>query len=769
MRNSISGKAMIIYGIVFMLIIALTSLLSYTSTVGKLQKDLNDTNLALLKQVDSKMEATFRQTEKDLLSMTESLEFTYFMNNSYSDEPQRFGVFYTLTTKLKDFIGNNPNYASVFAYSHVSGDLMTEATYLKQTSKEFNWLSQYVDMPEYFKWLSTQKVWDGKETQDVVTLVRSFPSLSSPGFRKGLTAISIKEDQLFRWTKEIYEGNHAGHIFILDAQGNVVTHDDKTQLYRNMTSLPYIQQILLDEGSGSFNVKLDGIQQSVFYRTSSYTGWKFVNIIPVSEFFEPIKVTRNLLLVFAIAMFVLALGALFYVNRWTFRPLDRLVGKLSGVNKGRGQGNEPIGLSNLEHAFDQILKDRDYLEQHMRDSKPMLKWRIMMDLLHGDRSDYHVVNHHMELLGIQMYPERYVVCTAEISKEGERLSPRDETLYTYMFCNVAEELIRTEHAGAAIDLGGGRAAVIISFAEGDLEQNHLRTLAIFELILDVMKKQFGLIVTVGVGKCRMEMKEIPASYDESQKALHYKMIFGKHSVISVDDLQSPDRPDYYKLSRMTDPVIDAMRQTDRGKMLAHLSATFREAVEGNLPPELIRQLCYDLIMKSLQSVNAIGIEPEMSLGPLTSVYDRIARCENWKEAEQLVGDILNELASQIEGKRNQRGKNDTIDRMLEYIREHYHEHDLSLDRLAELFHLSPPYISKLFKEYTENNFIDCLIEIRIKASLELLKDKSIKVNDVSEAVGYTNTRSFLRTFKKYTGLTPTEYRERMLKPEPAGL
>jgi two-component system response regulator YesN len=767
MRNSISAKAMMIYGIVFLIIIALTFLLSYNGTVGRLQKDLQDANLALLKQVDSKLEAAFRQTEKDLLSMAEGLEFIYFMNNSYSDDGHRYSIHYTLTTRLREFISNNPSYSSVFAYSHVSKDLMTEETYVKQAAEEFNWLAQYLDMPEYFKWLPTQKVWDGKETQDVITLVRSFPALSSPGFRKGLMAINIEEDQLFQMIKSIYEDGHSGHFFILDAEGNVVTHDDKTYLYSNMKSLPHIQTILADPDSGSLNMKLDGVQQSIFYRTSGYTGWKFVSMMPESKVFEPIKVTRNLLLMFAGLMFILALAALFYVNRWTFKPLDRLAGKMSGVNKQRGQGAESIGLSSLEHIFDQMVTDREHLEQHVRDSKPMLKWKLMMDILNGNRYDFHMVYHQLEFLGIQMYPERFLVCTAEISKEGEQLSPRDEALYTFMFCNVAEELIRSEHAGAAIDLGSGKAAVLLSFAEGDAEQNHLRALVILELILDIMKKQFGLTVTVGVGKCRLDMKEIPVSYDESQKALHYKMIFGKHSVISIDDLQTPDRQDYYKLSRMSEPVMEALRQTDRVKMLAHLSDTFREAVESNLPPELIRQLCYDLMMKSLQAVSAIGIEPEVSMGPLSSIYDRIGKCENWQEAERLVGDILEGLASQIEEKRSHRGKNETIERMLDYIREHYQEHDLSLDRLAEMFHLTPPYISRLFKDHTESNFIDYMIETRIQAAMALLKDKSIKVNDVSEAVGYANTRSFLRTFKKYTGLTPTEYREHMLKSDPS--
>lgn len=767
MRNSISAKAMMIYGIVFLFLISMTFLLSYVGTVGTLQKDLQNANLAILKQVDSKIEAAFRQTEKDLLSMAEELEFIYFMNNSYSDEGHRYSIYYALTTRLREFISNNANYSSVFAYSHVSENLMTEETFLYQASTEFNWLAQYLNMPEYYKWLPTQKVWDGKETQDVITLVRSFPALSGPGLRKGLMAINMKEAQLFQMIQVIYENDHSGHFFILDGEGNVVTHNDKTQLYRNMQSLPYIQRILASPDSGSFNVKLDGVQQSVFYRTSGYTGWKLVSVLPESKVLEPIKVTRNLLLLFAILMFVLALAVLFYVNRWTFKPLDRLAGKLSGVNKGRGQGIERLDLANLEHIFDEMVTDREHLEKHVRDSKPMLKWKIMTDVLNGNRSDFHAVKHHLEFLGIHMYPERFLVCTAEISKEGEQLSPRDETLYTYVFCNVAEELIRSEHAGAAIDLGGGRAAVLLSFAEGDAEQNHLRTLVILELILDNMKKQFGLEVTVGVGKCRMEMKDIPGSFDESQKALYYKMIFGKHSVISVDDLQPPDRQDYYRLNRMTDSVMEALRQTDRIKLHACLSGTFHEAVESNLSPELIKQLCYDLMMKSLQTVNAIGIEPELSMGPLGGIYERIGKCENWQEAERLVGDILEGLALQIEEKRSQRGKNETIERMLDYIRDHYHEHDLSLDRLAEMFRLTPPYISRLFKDHTESNFIDYMIEIRIEAAKELLKDKSIKVNDVSEAVGYANTRSFLRTFKKFTGLTPTEYRERMAKSDPA--
>jgi YesN/AraC family two-component response regulator len=255
------------------------------------------------------------------------------------------------------------------------------------------------------------------------------------------------------------------------------------------------------------------------------------------------------------------------------------------------------------------------------------------------------------------------------------------------------------------------------------------------------------------------MKDIPKSYDESRKALHYKMVFGQHSVISIEDLQPLDSQDYYRLIRMADRITDALKQTDTVKMKEYVKETFQEAIDGNLPPELIRQLSFDLIMKSVQSVGSIGIDLKESMSRLDGIYELINRSENLKKMERIVFSFLEELAAKINEKRSHRGSNVTIERMLIYIGEHFQENDLSLDRLAQEFHLSPTYISKQFKEYTESNFIDYLIGIRIKASQKLLSGKDMKVNEIAEAVGYGNTRSFLRTFKKYTGMTPMEYRE----------
>jgi two-component system response regulator YesN len=67
-------------------------------------------------------------------------------------------------------------------------------------------------------------------------------------------------------------------------------------------------------------------------------------------------------------------------------------------------------------------------------------------------------------------------------------------------------------------------------------------------------------------------------------------------------------------------------------------------------------------------------------------------------------------------------------------------------------------LSKIFKEFSETNFLDYLITIRMEKAKELLSDSNKKVYEIARKIGYTNTQSFIRIFKKYTGKTPNEYR-----------
>jgi two-component system response regulator YesN len=65
----------------------------------------------------------------------------------------------------------------------------------------------------------------------------------------------------------------------------------------------------------------------------------------------------------------------------------------------------------------------------------------------------------------------------------------------------------------------------------------------------------------------------------------------------------------------------------------------------------------------------------------------------------------------------------------------------------------------MFKKELNINFVDYLNELRIKKAKELLMDVKYKTYEVAEAVGISDAHYFSRLFKKYVGMTPTEYKD----------
>lgn len=100
-----------------------------------------------------------------------------------------------------------------------------------------------------------------------------------------------------------------------------------------------------------------------------------------------------------------------------------------------------------------------------------------------------------------------------------------------------------------------------------------------------------------------------------------------------------------------------------------------------------------------------------------------------------------------------------IRRVKELIQKNY-AGEITLTRVAEQVHLSPAYLSRLFKNRTGKSFIDYLTEVRLQEAKTLLLSGEMTIDQVAEAVGFQNNSYFTAVFKKHQGLTPSEFRRR---------
>lgn len=98
---------------------------------------------------------------------------------------------------------------------------------------------------------------------------------------------------------------------------------------------------------------------------------------------------------------------------------------------------------------------------------------------------------------------------------------------------------------------------------------------------------------------------------------------------------------------------------------------------------------------------------------------------------------------------------------LQYMEDHYSE-KLSLSRVAEKTFVSQWHLSKLLNRQEGKNFSEILNQIRIAHAKELMKEKSYRIADISEQVGFTDVAHFSRVFKKLEGISANEYRNTRL-------
>lgn len=164
----------------------------------------------------------------------------------------------------------------------------------------------------------------------------------------------------------------------------------------------------------------------------------------------------------------------------------------------------------------------------------------------------------------------------------------------------------------------------------------------------------------------------------------------------------------------------------------------------------IGSLEHDYSLLSRSYYRALELQQHLLLVPYENILEYCSFMENTKK-DQIHERLLNKLLEENES------INPIIRRLVTYVTTNFSS-DICLKTLAIELNINANYLGQLFKEETGEYFSDYLNMIRINKAKELLKDIRQNTKAVSAAVGYKDANYFYKTFKKYTGFSPSEFR-----------
>ncbi|MFI3256911.1 MAG: response regulator [Spirochaetales bacterium] len=135
------------------------------------------------------------------------------------------------------------------------------------------------------------------------------------------------------------------------------------------------------------------------------------------------------------------------------------------------------------------------------------------------------------------------------------------------------------------------------------------------------------------------------------------------------------------------------------------------------------------------------------------LYDVLRKAH--KKIEKKHADTTNMLRFDID----KHSKVKYVEHAIKYIQDNY-AHDVTLNEAASSLHISTGHLYRLFKKEIGCSFNTFLTQYRMHIAMNLLKDIDVKIYEVAQKVGYTDTNYFSALFKKIVGINPSEYQAR---------
>lgn len=148
-------------------------------------------------------------------------------------------------------------------------------------------------------------------------------------------------------------------------------------------------------------------------------------------------------------------------------------------------------------------------------------------------------------------------------------------------------------------------------------------------------------------------------------------------------------------------------------------------------------------------------DPEQLRAIPQDIYSRALNLDSVDAVLEICFDIINRIEQQDHAEQKQE-INGYVQRLLQMLKEDCGS-NMNLSSVADKLGLSSVYLSKIFKHEMGMNYTQYLTDCRMERAKEMLIQENAQVQEIAEALGYSQAHYFSKIFKQYTGLTPSEY------------
>lgn len=345
--------------------------------------------------------------------------------------------------------------------------------------------------------------------------------------------------------------------------------------------------------------------------------------------------------------------------------------------------------------------------------------------------------------------------------EGQAIrSFRDQNLLKYASLNIVEETI-TDWNAVTFFGQGNRIMTILQFGESEATQDRTENVTQLNLvaaaIVNNIRHCLRMEVIIGISPLRHGLQELAECYRQAAEAIRWRGLYETHNVFYAEDFAKKEASNQIHWLEKADRFVEWMKTGRKGEEIRE--AVFRFVSEiapifdtNESTSAIALSIAYRVYAMLLAMKETIG-ERLQALDPIVYFQFQSAGIEIKRRLEEFLSEAATLIHSSMEDRDSV-----IVQQAVEYIRRAYRNKGLKIQDIADHVHLSPNYLSYLFKRIAGETVWDYVTTLRMEESRHLLLNTSKKRYEIADEVGYESPEHFSRIFKRYYGESPNTVR-----------
>ncbi len=270
-------------------------------------------------------------------------------------------------------------------------------------------------------------------------------------------------------------------------------------------------------------------------------------------------------------------------------------------------------------------------------------------------------------------------------------------------------------------------------------------------------KTFGITAHMTVGSNVDSYRDIHKSYSMAKKLFDYFLIYPNKSILSSDLINHQHLTSQLTIEIDHTYIASNLASKNETLLFEYIEQLFEQCVHcDGITPKHLRMMVIEILLNLYTSMSKRSILFHNDIiNEHSKLLSKIHQANDLKILKQDLKYLLTFIIKKL--KEKEKATSPVVYEIVKYVQKKYFE-ELSLKTLSYKFNINPTYLGQLFKKETGTSFPNYLNQYRIEKAKAFLMETNFKTAQIAKKVGYMDPNYFYRIFKKYAGVSPTEFK-----------